>query len=78
VAKTVGCSDFNQNCAFRITADDGQEDMMVNVATSHALQHHRDFAPDEATFREAIRAEIKSLMAQANMSSSEIDDMLGP
>jgi predicted small metal-binding protein len=76
MARTVGCSDFNQACSFRITADDGQEDMMVDVATAHALEHHRDFAPTEGDFREAIRSEIKSLMAQAYMSPSEIDDVL--
>jgi predicted small metal-binding protein len=76
MAKTIGCTDFNQNCAFRITADDGQEDMMVDVATSHALEYHRDFAPDEATFRTAIRSQIKNLMVQAHMSASEIDEII--
>lgn len=76
MAKTVGCSDFNEPCSFRITADDGQEDMMVDVATSHALEHHPDFAPDEATFRTAIRSEIKSLMAQAHMSPSDMSEIL--
>ena len=77
MAITVGCSDFSQNCSFRITANDGEEDMMVDVATSHALQHHRDFAPDEATFRTAIRSNIKNLMLQANMSQAEIVEMIG-
>lgn len=76
MAKTVGCSDFNQDCAFRITADEGQEDMMVDVATSHALEYHRDFAPDESTFREAIRAQIKNLMVQAHMTASEVDEIM--
>lgn len=76
-AKTVGCSDFNQECAFRITADEGQEDMMVNVATAHALEHHRDFAPDEQTFRDAIRLQIKNLMVQAHMSEPEIAEAIG-
>ena len=76
MAKTVGCSDFNQNCSFRVTADEGQEDMMVDVATSHAMEYHPEFAPDEDAFREAIRSEIKNLMAQAHMSSSEIDEIM--
>lgn len=46
---------------------------MVDVATAHALEYHRDFAPDEATFRTAIRAEIRSLMTQAHMTASEIE-----
>jgi predicted small metal-binding protein len=77
MAKTVGCSDFNQNCSFRIIADEGQEDMMVNVATAHAMQYHRDFAPDEETFRTAIRSEIKNLMIQAHMNDLEIAEALG-
>jgi predicted small metal-binding protein len=76
LAKTVGCTDFDQDCPFRITADDGQEDMMVDVATSHALEYHPDFAPDEETFRAAIRSEIKNLMAQAHMSPAEAAEIL--
>jgi predicted small metal-binding protein len=72
MAKTVGCSDFDQDCSFRITADSGQEDMMVDVATAHAMEFHKDFAPDEDTFREAIRSEIKNLMSQAHMGQREI------
>lgn len=56
--RTVGCSDFGQSCAFRITADAGQEDMMVEVATAHALRYHSEFSDDEAVFRTAIRAQI--------------------
>jgi len=76
-AKTVGCSDFNQDCNFRITADAGQEDMMVDMATAHALKHHRDFAPDEQTFRDAIRSQIKDLMGQAHMTELEIVEATG-
>ncbi len=74
MAKTVGCSDFNQECSFRITAEDGQEAMMVDVATSHAMQYHPEFADNETEFREAIRGQIKSLMAQAHMSEGEMTD----
>jgi predicted small metal-binding protein len=77
MAKTVGCSDFNQNCSFRITADSGEEDMMVDVATAHAMKYHEDFALDEATFRSAIRSEIRDLMVQAHMSAGEIAEMVG-
>jgi predicted small metal-binding protein len=76
MAKTVGCSDFNQDCSFRIIADDGQENMIVDMATSHALEYHPDFAPNEIAFREAIRSEIKSLMSQAHMSPSEVAELL--
>jgi predicted small metal-binding protein len=72
MAKTVGCTDFNQDCSFRITADAGQEEMMVDVATAHAMEHHRDFAPDEDSFREAISSQIKNLMSQAHMGQREI------
>lgn len=76
MARTVGCSDFNQTCAFRITADDGQEDMMVDVATAHALKYHRDFAPTETDFRNAIRSQIKNLLSQAHMGPSDMADFL--
>jgi predicted small metal-binding protein len=76
MAQTVGCSDFNQDCSFRITADDGQEDMMVDVATSHALKFHREFAPTETEFRNAIRSQIKSLLTQAHVSPNEMADFI--
>ena len=76
MAQTVGCSDFAQDCSFRITADEGQEGMMVDVATSHAMQYHHDFAPDESSFRSAIRSEIKHLMSQAHMSPAEINEAI--
>ena len=76
MAQTVGCSDFNQECAFRITADAGQEDMMVDVATAHALKYHREFAPTEADVRTAIRSQIKSLLSQAHVSPTEMADFL--
>ncbi|GAC1600321.1 MAG: hypothetical protein NVS3B29_00590 [Candidatus Saccharimonadales bacterium] len=72
MAQTVGCSDFNQSCSFRITADEGQENMMVDVATSHALEYHPEFAETEGEFRDAIRSHIKNLMAQAHMPAGEI------
>ncbi|MDF2461671.1 MAG: hypothetical protein K0S68_1074 [Candidatus Saccharibacteria bacterium] len=72
MAKTVGCSDFSQDCSFRITADTGQEEMMVDVATAHAMEYHPDFAPDENAFREAINSQIKNLMTQAHMGQAEI------
>ncbi len=72
MAKTVGCSDFSQDCAFRVSAEDGQEDMIVDVATSHAMKFHPDFADTEDQFRDAIRAKIKDLMFQAHMSPIEI------
>jgi predicted small metal-binding protein len=72
MAKTVGCSDFNQDCSFRITADEGQEDMMVDMATGHALRYHGDFADTEDEFREAIRSQIRSLMGQAHMAEADI------
>ena len=77
MAKTVGCTDFNQDCSFRVTADDGQEDTMVDMATSHAMAQHPDIAPDEATFRMAIRGQIKSLMMQAHMSAAEVNEVAG-
>ena len=76
MAQTVGCSDFNQRCAFRITADEGQEDMMVDVATAHALKYHRSFAPTEADFRAAIQSQIKSLLTQAHVSPSDMRDFI--
>lgn len=76
MAKTVGCSDFDQNCAFRITADAGQELMMVDVATSHAMQFHPEFADKESGFRAAINSRIKNLMTQAHMSKDEITEHL--
>lgn len=77
MAKTVGCSDFHQDCAFRITADDDQESMMLDVATAHAMQYHSDFAPTESAFRDAIRTQIKSLMTQAHMPADEVSEMMG-
>lgn len=50
---------------------------MVDVSTAHAFEHHRAFAPDEETFRRAIRGQIKYLMAQAYMTESEIAESLG-
>ena len=76
MAKTVGCSDFNEPCSFRITADDGEENMMVDVATAHAMKRHPYFADSEQVFRSSIRAEIKNLMAQAHMTPAEITDSL--
>jgi predicted small metal-binding protein len=77
MARTVGCSDLNQGCSFRITADTGEDDMMVDVATDHAMTHHRDLAPDEESFRSAIRSHIRTIMTQAHMSSAEVNEVLG-
>lgn len=66
MAKTIGCSDFNQACEFRITADDEHEQFIEDVATAHAMEHHREFAPDEPSMREAIRSQIKSLYQQSH------------
>jgi hypothetical protein len=51
----------------------GLPPMKVDMATSHALQYHADFAPTEAEFRAAIRAQIRDLMGQAHMANSDID-----
>ena len=51
MAITVGCSDFNETCEFRITSDNGQEDLLVDVATAHALECHPEFADTEQEFR---------------------------
>jgi predicted small metal-binding protein len=77
MGKTVGCTDFNQECCFRITAEDGQEDMMVDVATAHAIDRHRDLVTDEQAFRSSVRSQIKGLMRQAKMSEREIAEALG-
>jgi predicted small metal-binding protein len=74
MTKTIGCSDFDQPCSFRITADEGEEDEMVDATTEHALLHHPDLLPDEPTFRNAIRSQIKDLMAQAHMSVNDGHD----
>jgi predicted XRE-type DNA-binding protein len=77
MGKTVGCTDFNQECCFRITAEDGQEDMMVDVATAHAIDRHRELVADEQAFRSSVRSQIKGLMRQAKMSEREIAEALG-
>jgi hypothetical protein len=76
MGKTVGCSDFDQDCCFRITAEDGQEDMMVDVATAHALERHRELVDNEQDFRASVRSQIRGLMRQAQMTDHEIADML--
>lgn len=72
MAITVGCTDFNQACEFRITANDNSEDLLVDVATAHAMECHPEFAEEESEFREAIRDQIKSLMQQAHSAPSDI------
>jgi predicted small metal-binding protein len=67
MAKTVGCSDFNQSCEFRIIAGNDETQLIEDTATSHAMEYHREFAPDEPAMREAIRSQIRHLMQQAHM-----------
>jgi predicted XRE-type DNA-binding protein len=72
----VGCWSFNQDCCFQITAEDGDEDMMVDATTAHALQRHRELVENEGAFRSAVRSQIRSLMQQAQMSDQEIAEIL--
>jgi predicted small metal-binding protein len=66
MAKTVGCSDFNQPCEFRVTAGDDQVDLLVDLATAHALEFHPEFEPDEDLLRDAIRDEVKLVLTRAS------------
>jgi predicted small metal-binding protein len=62
VAITVGCTDFNQTCDFRITSGDDQTEYLVDIATEHALLCHPEFEADQDLLRDAIRSEIKQLI----------------
>lgn len=75
MAKTVGCSDFSQPCSFRVTADDGQENAMVDIVSSHAAKYHPELAVAQPQFREAIKSHIHDLMAQAHMSPADIAEV---
>jgi predicted small metal-binding protein len=72
MAKSIACADFDKPCSFRIIADDGQEDMMIDLTAYHAKQYHPEFKPQEPAFRDSVRSQIKSLMSQAHMSQTDI------
>ncbi|MBW4062036.1 DUF1059 domain-containing protein [Candidatus Saccharibacteria bacterium] len=66
MAKTVGCTDFEQNCDFRITAGDTETELIEATASAHALKYHPEFADNDADMRAIIRTHIKSLLSQSH------------
>jgi predicted small metal-binding protein len=66
MAISVGCTDFNEQCEFRVTTNDGDDQTLVDLATPHALQYHNEPGLTEIQMRELVSSQIKSLMQQAH------------
>jgi predicted small metal-binding protein len=70
MAKSLGCSDLNQDCAFRIVAADDESQLIEETTIAHARKHHPDLAQDEPAMREVIRLHIRSLLLQSHTDQS--------
>lgn len=66
MAKTFGCGDIEDNgCPWRVTFNEGEEDLVVSSTITHAETHHPEFAQDRVDAEAQIRSRISELIRQS-------------
>ncbi len=71
MAKTLGCQDVGFECPWRVTAEEGQEEVMVAATIEHAKLSHPELTEDLPQLTSTLQGHISNLYEQAGFSSSE-------
>ena len=71
MARTLGCADVGYDCVYRVTAQDGEDDFILDTTIAHAKKYHPEIAQNDAALREQLRGKIKNLLDQSNYLAQE-------
>jgi predicted small metal-binding protein len=71
MAKTLGCADVGYDCVFRITAEDSEDQLILDTAVKHAKEHHPEIAQDEKQLRETLKTKIRTLLDQSGYDKQD-------
>ncbi len=71
MAKTLGCADVGYDCVYRITANDNEEDLILDASIKHAKLNHPEIAGLQKELRETLRSKIRSLLDQAKYDHNQ-------
>lgn len=68
MSRNLNCAAIGYDCAFSITAEDGQQDFMVETVERHAGQAHPELVDDAQHLKPAVRSKLLELLTQAKYS----------
>lgn len=64
MAKNINCAAMGYECAFSVTAEDNQQDFIMDVVEKHAHQSHPELL-ENMSLKPAIRSQLRSLLMQS-------------
>lgn len=67
--RTVGCNDLGVDCDFRVTAEEGQDEFILDQIEAHAHSVHPDVVDTIPHLRDEVRKYLKSLSDQSHYAS---------
>jgi len=64
MAKNINCAAMGYDCVFSVTAEDDQQNFIMDVVEKHAYESHPELIED-MTLKPAIRSRLRSLLIQS-------------
>lgn len=74
MTKTLGCQDVGFDCPWRVTAEEGQEPIMVSATVEHAKESHPELTQDIPQLSDTLNAHIRNLYEQAGFNPDDDTD----
>ena len=70
MAKNLNCADMGYQCVFSITAEDDEQDLMLDTVERHALNKHLELTEHDH-IKPEVKAKLKGLLMQAHYFEHE-------
>lgn len=67
MSNNLNCAAMGYDCVFSITAENGEEDFLINVVEQHAEARHPELT-DEGHLKPDVRDKLRHLLDQAHYS----------
>ncbi len=69
MAKNISCAAMGYECVFSLTADDDEQEFMLDTVEHHAAAKHSDLMDGE-TLKPAVKEKLRNLLSQSHYTAS--------
>lgn len=73
MARTLGCADVGYDCVYRVVAEEGEDEFILDTTVTHAKKHHPELTMDELALKKQLRDKIRDLLDQSGYEAQLAD-----
>ena len=72
MANNLNCAELGYNCVFSITAQEGQEDFMIDTVEHHAKEFHPELVDKNYILKPDVKSKLQELLNQSKYTDLPI------